>query len=88
MFIFSILVAGAAASMSAPAAAKEADKTEASAAKSEKKVCRREVATGSIMARPVCRTLAEWDALAAKGRDDIDRVRDQDSLRSAVQGAR
>jgi hypothetical protein len=47
-----------------------------------KKVCRREVKTGSIMSRAVCRTQAEWDQLTAQGRNDFDRSRDMDRSRS------
>ncbi len=44
-----------------PAVAQEAVTPQAQPA--EKKVCRREVAVGSIMAKAVCHTKAEWQAI-------------------------
>lgn len=43
----------------------------------EKKICRRQVATGSVMARMTCRTKAEWDALTARGQADLERAQEQ-----------
>lgn len=35
----------------------------------ENKICRMETGTGSVMPRRVCRTKAEWDALATPDED-------------------
>lgn len=37
--------------------------------KAEKKICRRDVATGSIMAMRTCRTQAEWSQVDAAAAD-------------------
>lgn len=50
----------------------------------EKKICRREVATGSVMAKMTCRTKAEWSQLAEQARKDLDRTRDMERSRSIV----
>lgn len=54
----------------------------------EKKICRRAVATGSVMARMTCHTKAEWDALSARGRSDAERQINQERLRNQVQSSR
>src|SRR3546814_5180908 len=45
----------------------------------EKIICKREVATGSIMSRRVCHTKAEWKAIAEQGKADIDRSEEHTS---------
>ena len=55
---------------------------EAGAKEKEKKICRKDVVTGSVMVKKTCRTKAEWDALAAKGQDEMNRMRDIDRNRS------
>lgn len=45
----------------------------------EKKVCRREVPTGSIMAERTCKSQREWDELTASGQDTLKQVRDRSS---------
>lgn len=54
----------------------------------EKKICRRVIATGSVMARTTCRTKAEWDALSARGRSDAERQINQERMRNNVQNSR
>lgn len=54
----------------------------------DKKICRRDVATASIMAKRTCRTKAEWDAISAQSQKDRDRVIDQERLRNHVQSSR
>ncbi|HVJ01790.1 MAG TPA: hypothetical protein VM662_06370 [Sphingomonas sp.] len=54
----------------------------------EKKICRRQVATGSVMARITCRTKAEWDALTARGQNDIERQAAQERARANLQNSR
>lgn len=74
----------------APAVSYAAAPEKASADKpdTEKKVCKREVATGSIMSRRVCHTKAEWDQLEAQGKADLDRTRAMERSRSLVEGNR
>ena len=50
----------------------------------EKKICRQAVNTGSIMAKRVCHTKAEWDAMEAASRANLDRTRDADNARGMV----
>jgi hypothetical protein len=54
----------------------------------EKKICRRVVPTGSVMAKTTCHTKAEWDAMSAKGRSDLDRQINQERMRNNVQSNR
>lgn len=74
----------------APAASYAAAPDKASADKpdTEKKICKRETATGSIMSRRICHTKVEWDQLAAQGKADLDRTRDMERSRSLVEGNR
>jgi predicted transglutaminase-like cysteine proteinase len=41
----------------------------------EKKICRRDIATGSIMAKSICHTRTEWDAMTAQSKSDLQKVR-------------
>ena len=41
----------------------------------EKKICRRDTATGSIMAKSICHTRTEWDAMTAQSKSDLEKVR-------------
>lgn len=50
----------------------------------DKKICKREAKTGSIMPRPVCRTRAEWDAMSTRSQVDKDRFDLMDRSRSTV----
>ena len=54
----------------------------------EKKVCRRQIPTGSVMPKTVCRTKAQWEALTDKAQRDLDRTRDIERSRSSVGTAR
>jgi len=74
------------ATVLAPPAAGEEGNSEKPAA--EKKICRKAPRTGSIMARRVCHTQAEWDELAAKGQSDLDRARAMERSRSMVGSSR
>ncbi|MBM0168702.1 hypothetical protein [Altererythrobacter sp. C41] len=69
-----------------PAAAFALDSDEPPAAKpdEEKVICKREVATGSIMSRRICLTKAEWKALEEQGKADLDRTRAMERSRSLV----
>ena len=48
----------------------------------EKKVCKSDTKTGSIMPRRVCRTQAEWDEISARSQDDLDRMQSRDRART------
>lgn len=79
LMLLAALVANA--SPDAPAA-KPADQAAAAATtkkQKEKKVCRREVPTGSIMAERTCKSQREWDELTASGQDTLRQVRDRSS---------
>jgi hypothetical protein len=43
----------------------------------ERKICRAETSTGSIMAKRVCRTKAEWARLAQQNERENERFRDR-----------
>jgi hypothetical protein len=76
-----IVTAATALALAAPAAAQESPNptdTSAPAAK-EKKICKRQIATGSIMSRPICHTKAEWAAISARNQADGDHLRDLQS---------
>jgi hypothetical protein len=45
----------------------------------EKKVCRREIPTGSIMPKRFCKTQKEWDELSASGQETVKQVREKSS---------
>jgi predicted secreted protein len=64
------LAAVLAVAVSAPAVAKDdGDKAPAK----EKKICRTERTTGSLVAkRRICKTQAEWDEIAANARKNLD----------------
>ncbi|KQN78507.1 hypothetical protein [Sphingomonas sp. Leaf62] len=53
--------------------------------KPEKKICRREVTTGSIMARPVCHTKTEWTQIDAQNAANAGQALDQRSYRMSPQ---
>jgi hypothetical protein len=54
----------------------------------EKKVCKSDNRTGSIMPKRICRTQEEWDRLTEQGRADMDRVRDMDRSRAMTSPSR
>lgn len=88
MFRIILLAAVTAGSPIVPAAAQT--QTPAVAAKAQapeaKKVCRRELATGSVMRKRVCRTQAEWDAITAQSQSDLERTQNMDRSRAAGNG--
>ncbi|HWK37081.1 hypothetical protein [Sphingomonas sp.] len=81
--VFSAVVL-AAVSCSVPAYADDGK----SAATADKKICRREVATGSVMAKVTCHTKAEWDAITARGQNDLDRSQSQARSRDMIGSTR
>jgi hypothetical protein len=70
-----LLAAALAVAVSAPALAddKAKDNDKSTEAPKEKKICRNETTTGSLVAkRRICMTAAEWDELSQKTRKNID----------------
>jgi hypothetical protein len=57
-------------------------------AAADKKVCKREIATGSVMPKRICKTQAEWDAITAAITDSLDRRANNDRSAGALGGAR
>lgn len=91
MFRVALPVICALVAVAAPASAFEAtDAAQPPAAKpvKEKKVCRTETGTGSIMPKRTCRTRAEWDALTQQSQDNLQRSRDVNRGTSMVAGNR
>ncbi|MEA3016549.1 MAG: hypothetical protein QOI38_1271 [Sphingomonadales bacterium] len=89
------LIACAAATTIPVAASAETGSSQASTAESgrnadqsaaDRPICRRIVATGSVMGRRVCRTRTEWDAITARSQSDMRRTQDQDRARSMTGG--
>lgn len=50
----------------------------------DRRVCRREIQTGSVMSRRVCRSQAERNNTAAGAQSDLDRLRQQERSRGNV----
>jgi hypothetical protein len=70
-----LLAAALAVAVSAPALAddKAKDNDKSTEAPKEKKICRNETTTGSLVTkRRICMTAAEWDELSQKTRKNID----------------
>lgn len=68
-----LLAAALAVSVAAPVLADDGDK--APDAPKEKKVCRTERVTGSLVnQRRICMTRAEWDRLALETKKDLDNI--------------
>lgn len=82
MFVKTLLPAIILLGTAMPAVAKDSSQPSEKVEKhKEKKVCRRNVSTGSFLPKRECHTKAEWEAMAESGRDDIDRARTVDSDR-------
>ena len=77
MFRYLVPVLMAVTVAAIPAAAQDNAGTAQPAEKpaKEKKVCKSDVGTGSIMPKRICRTKAEWDALTEQSRGNLDRTR-------------
>jgi hypothetical protein len=68
-----LLAAAVAVAFSAPVLGKDKDNGTAAPEQKEKKICRNETVTGSLVAkRRICMTAAEWQELAAKTTKNID----------------
>ena len=53
----------------------------------EKKICRTEESTGSIMIKRICRTQAEWDAMSQVNRGVTGDLSDQQQRQQMMSGA-
>jgi predicted secreted protein len=72
-----------------PAVAQNAPAPAAQAAPvKEKKICRTETNTGSIMPRRTCKTQAEWDQLANANRGTVNDLRQQQQISQMTQSSR
>jgi len=63
-------------------------KTLVAANDQDMKICRREVATGSVMPKTVCRTRAEWNRIVGTGVAEKDLLDSQRQARGLVSGGR
>ena len=73
-----------AVAVSAPALAgdkaADKDKENTETPQKERKICRNETVTGSLVSkRRICMTAAEWDALAQKSKNSVDRFTSRSS---------
>lgn len=59
------------------AVAQDAEKPDAPKPPKEKKICRSEVATGSMMSRATCHTKAEWQAIDVQNQADAAQALDR-----------
>jgi predicted secreted protein len=84
---FTVLLAATVAfAVSAPALADEKDSGAAQETPKEKKICRTETVTGSIIAkRRTCLTKAQWDQLEEANRASVDRYTSRQSGRPGGQ---
>ena len=74
-----------------PASAEEGAQTPQPTAEKpakEKKLCKSEVGTGTIMPKRTCRTKAEWDALTEQSKGNLERTQDVNAGVGMVGGNR
>jgi hypothetical protein len=78
---FKVLLAAALAlAVAAPALADQAKDAAGPEAPKEKKICRTETVTGSLISkRRICMTKAEWDELAQRSKSGIDKYTSRSS---------
>ena len=55
--------------------------------KSQKRVCKRSVATGSIMPTVTCRTVAEWEEVRERSVANLERMKNDQKTRQYVKDA-
>ena len=73
MKIAYVLAAVAAFAVVAPAMAADREQKDDKDAPKEKKICRNEMVTGSLIAkRRICKTQAEWEQLARDTKESMD----------------
>jgi hypothetical protein len=77
MYRAAILAVAMFASSLPLAVAQDAEKSDVAKPPKEKKVCRREVATGSMLPHSTCRTKAEWDAIDARNQANATQALDR-----------
>lgn len=53
-----------------------------------KMICKREIATGSVMPKRTCKTQAEWEAITAASKDSLDRRLNNDRSGGAAGATR
>jgi hypothetical protein len=90
-FASAALLIGAALVSSVPASADQNATAQPSAQRAplpQKKICREDVETGSIMPKRTCRTQTDWDALAARSQAKLNDMSDQSKGRDRVGGSR
>ncbi len=91
-FASAALLVGAALVSSVPASADQNATAQPQAQRgtvdAQKKICRQDVQTGSIMPKRTCKTQAEWDALTARSQSTLDDLRIQNRSRDMVGGNR
>ena len=79
----SVTVALAAPVVAGPAATPAPAQQPAAPVK-EKKICREEAVTGSIMPKRTCHTQAEWDALGQLNREALEQLRERQKTGQTV----
>lgn len=81
MFRIAVPLAVLALAAAAPASAQDDANAPRPAEKpvKEKKICKSETGTGSIMPKRTCRTKAEWDELTEQSKANLDRTRNRDA---------
>lgn len=82
MILFASLVAFAGVVAGDPAPAAQPSTNVSVAA--DKKICKRETATGSVMPKRTCKTQAEWEAITAASKDSLDKRLNNDRSAGAA----
>ena len=82
-----LILSCAAVALGSPSFAQQAPAAKPAVTKpvKEKKICRREVPTGSIMAVSTCRTQKEWNELTASGQEGLRQLNDRGGLGAVSQ---
>ena len=79
VLLLAAMLANTPPTVAAPAGAQPANAAPSKDMSAEKKVCRREIPTGSIMPKRFCKTQKEWDDLSASGQDTMKQVKERSS---------
>ncbi len=87
MFRVIALSVAAGFATSAVAQAPQPSAPQVAAPVKEKKICRSENSTGSILPKRTCKTQAEWTATDAANRDVVEQRRNQQTMGAPVVGA-
>ena len=86
MILFASLVAFAGVVAGDPASTAQSSTSVSVAA--DKKICKREIATGSVMPKRTCKTQAEWEAITAASKDSLDKRLNNDRSAGTAGAAR